>query len=64
MTYNAYKAETERINQSQTELRIEITFKGDREGFKSQLKTISREQGSRILNIKPFAMLLLIIWKS
>lgn len=37
-TYNAYKAETERINQNQTELRIEITFKGDREGFKSQLK--------------------------
>lgn len=38
MTYNDYKAETERINQNQTELRIEITFKGDREGFKSQLK--------------------------
>lgn len=38
MTYNDYKAETERINQKQTELRIEITFKGDREGFKSQLK--------------------------
>lgn len=37
-TYNAYKAETERINQNQTELQIEITFKGDREGFKSQLK--------------------------
>ena len=37
-TYNAYKAETERINQNQSELRIEITFKGDREGFKSQLK--------------------------
>lgn len=38
MTYNDYKAETERINQKQTELRIKITFKGDREGFKSQLK--------------------------
>ena len=37
-TYNEYKAETDRINQNQTELRIEITFKGDREGFKSQLK--------------------------
>ena len=37
-TYNAYKAETERINHNQTELRIEITFKGDREGFKSQMK--------------------------
>lgn len=38
-TYNAYKVETERINQNQTELRIEIAFKGDREGFKSQLKS-------------------------
>lgn len=37
--YTAYKAETERINQNQTELRIEITFKGDREGFKSQMKS-------------------------
>lgn len=37
-TYKAYKVETERINKNQTELRIEITFKGDREGFKSQLK--------------------------
>ena len=37
-TYNDYKAETDSINQNQTELRIEITFKGDREGFKSQLK--------------------------
>lgn len=37
-TYNAYKAETESINQNQTELRIELTFKGDRESFKSQLK--------------------------
>ena len=36
MTYNDYKAETERINQNQTELRVEITFKGDREGFKSR----------------------------
>lgn len=38
-TYKAYKDETERINQSQTELRIEITFKGDRNGFKSQMKS-------------------------
>lgn len=37
-SYNAYKAETDRINQNQTELRIEIIFKGDLEGFKSQLK--------------------------
>lgn len=38
-TYNAYKAETERINRNQTELRIEIAFKGNREGFKSQMKS-------------------------
>ena len=50
MTYNAYKAETERINQSQTELRIEITFKGDREGFKSQLKNDFK--GTGISDIK------------
>ena len=37
-TYNAYKVETERINKNQSELRIEITFKGDRERFKSQMK--------------------------
>jgi hypothetical protein len=44
-TYNAYKNETERINQNQSELRIEITFKGDREGFKSQLKNDFRGTG-------------------
>ena len=44
-TYNAYKDETERINQNQTELRIEITFKGDREGFKSQMKSDFRGTG-------------------
>ena len=49
-TYNAYKAETERINQNQTELRIEITFKGDREGFKSQLKNDFK--GTGISDIK------------
>ncbi len=38
MTYDAYKAETERINQNQNELKIEIKFKGDREGFKTQMK--------------------------
>lgn len=37
-TFKSYKVETESINQNQAELRIEITFKGDREGFKSQLK--------------------------
>lgn len=49
-TYNAYKAETERINQSQTELKIEITFKGDREGFKAQLKNDFK--GTGISDIK------------
>lgn len=49
-TYNAYKAETERINQNQTELRIEITFKGDREGFKSQMKNDFK--GTGISDIK------------
>ncbi len=49
-TYNAYKAETERINQNQTELRIEITFKGDRESFKSQLKNDFK--GTGISDIK------------
>lgn len=49
-TYNAYKAETERINQNQTELKIEITFKGDREGFKAQLKNDFR--GTGISDIK------------
>lgn len=48
--YNAYKAETERINQSQNELRIEITFKGDREGFKAQLKNDFK--GTGISDIK------------
>ena len=49
-TYNAYKAETERINQNQTELRIEITFKGDRESFKFQLKNDFK--GTGISDIK------------
>lgn len=44
-TYNAYKDETERINQNQTELRIKITFKGDLEGFKSQMKSDFRGTG-------------------
>lgn len=49
-TYNAYEAETKRINQNQTELRIEITFKGDREGFKSQMKNDFK--GTGISDIK------------
>nr|WP_207635112.1 ATP-binding protein [Anaerostipes caccae] len=43
--FNAYKAETERINQAQNELKIEISFKGDKEGFKAQLKTDFRGSG-------------------
>lgn len=49
-TYNAYKTETERINKNQTELRIEIIFKGDRESFKSQLKNDFK--GTGISDIK------------
>lgn len=49
-TFNAYKTETERINQSQDELKITITFKGEREGFKSQLKSDFR--GSSISDSK------------
>ena len=48
--YNAYKDEAERINQNQTELRIEITFKGDRESFKSQMKNDFK--GTGISDIK------------
>lgn len=44
-TFNAYKRETERINQSQSELKIEISFKGDREGFKAQMKSDFRGTG-------------------
>ena len=43
--FHAYKAETEHINNSQSELRIEITFKGDREGFKAKLKSDFRGSG-------------------
>ena len=43
--FNAYHAETERINASQSEIRIEILFKGDRESFKSQLKSDMRGTG-------------------
>lgn len=43
--FNIYKAEIERINQAQNELKIEISFKGDKEGFKAQLKTDFRGTG-------------------
>lgn len=49
-TFNDYKAEIEKINKSQIELRIEITFKGDKDEFKSRLKTDFR--GSGITDIK------------
>ncbi|MBR3355263.1 MAG: AAA family ATPase [Oscillospiraceae bacterium] len=43
--YQAYQEETERINSNQNELHIEITFKGDREGFKAKLKSDFRGSG-------------------
>lgn len=43
--FKAYQAETEKINLSQAELRIEIEFKGDRDGFKAQLKSDFRGSG-------------------
>lgn len=48
--FHAYQAETERINNSQSELRIDITFKGDKEGFKTRLKSDFR--GSAISDAK------------
>ena len=43
--FHAYKEETERINNSQNELRITITFKGDRAGFKEKMKSDFRGSG-------------------
>lgn len=43
--FDAYKHETEVINSSQDEIKIKITFKGDREGFKNQLKSDFRGTG-------------------
>ena len=43
--YQAYQRETERINTNQDELRIEITFKGDRDSFKTKLKSDFRGSG-------------------
>lgn len=37
--FNAYKLEIQKINESQNELKITIDFKGDRDNFKSQMKT-------------------------
>ena len=43
--FQAYQLETERINQIQSEIRIAITFKGDKEGFKARLKGDFRGTG-------------------
>lgn len=43
--YDAYKAEIQKINNIQNELRIDIEFKGDRESFKAQMKTDFRGSG-------------------
>lgn len=43
--FYAYKSEIERINSTQHELRIEISFKGDKEGFKTKLKSDFRGSG-------------------
>lgn len=48
--FNAYKLEIQKINESQSELKITIDFKGDRDDFKSQMKTDFR--GSGISEIK------------
>lgn len=42
--FNAYKLEIQKINESQNELKITIDFKGDRDNFKSQMKTDFRGQ--------------------
>ena len=43
--FQAFKEETERINTTQSELKIEISFKGDRESFKAQMKNDFRGSG-------------------
>lgn len=48
--FQTYQAEINRINGAQGELRIEIAFKGDREEFKTRLKSDFR--GSGISEIK------------
>ena len=48
--FNAYKLEIQKINESQNELKITIDFKGDRDNFKSQMKSDFR--GSGISEIK------------
>lgn len=48
--FNLYKTEIKRINNTQDKLRIEITFKGDKENFKEQLKADFK--GTSISDIK------------
>ncbi len=43
--FQEYQTEIARINSAQSELRIEITFKGDKEGFKAKLKSDFRGSG-------------------
>lgn len=43
--FKVYEVETERINKTQSELRIEIAFKGDKESFKTKLKSDFRGSG-------------------
>lgn len=43
--FRAYESETQKINDTQSELRISIDFKGDRERFKSQMKSDFRGSG-------------------
>ena len=48
--FNAYKGEIQKINESQSELKITIDFKGDREDFKSEMKKDFK--GSKISDVK------------
>ena len=43
--FNAYKDEIQKINESQSKLKITIDFKGDRESFKTQMKSDFRGSG-------------------
>lgn len=43
--YCSYSSEVKAINESKSELRIEINFKGDKKGFKTQLKKYFKGSG-------------------
>ena len=51
-TFNLYKKEITKINDTQDKLRIEIIFKGDKENFKEQLKNDFRGTGISELKYK------------